>query len=185
MRKIVESTLLALDGVIGMPHVWASAYFGEEAQLDALKRLEGSEALLMGRRTCEIFQSLWSGRRGAYPDRINGMRKYVFSNTLSTMAWANTEIVRGDPVDAVTRMKLEDGPPLMMYGHGPLGQSLLSHGLLDEIRIAVHPLLVGSGARFVQEGESMPLELMETTQFSTGVVVLAYRPFRTLDLGNV
>jgi len=181
MRKIVESTLLALDGVIGTPHVWASAYFGEEARLDALRCLEESAAMLMGRRTYEIFQSLWSGRQGDYPDRINSIRKYVFSNTLAAADWNNTEIVRGDPVEAVTRLKLQDGPPLMMYGHGPLGQALLSHGLLDEIRLAIHPTFVGSGKRLVQDGEAMPLELVGTTRFSTGVVILTYRPFRTLN----
>ena len=184
MRKIVESTLLSLDGVLGTPHIWASAYFGEEAQRDALKRLEASDAMLMGRRTYEIFQSIWAEREGPYVDRINSMKKYVFSNTLANADWNNSEIVRGDPVEAVTRLKQQDGAPLMMYGHGRLVEALLGHRLLDEIRLWMHPLFVGKGQRIVQDGEVIKMELVETALFSTGVVVLAYRPILAANQGD-
>lgn len=81
MRKIIESTLVSLDGVIGDPQVWAMDYFGKEAQADALERLLASDAMLMGRRTYEVFAQVWPAQTGEYADRINSMRKYVFSST--------------------------------------------------------------------------------------------------------
>ena len=89
MRKIFKSTLVSLDGVIGDSHLWASPYFNEKAQKEALERLLASDAMLMGRRTYEIFAKQWPTRSGEYADRLNGMRKYVFSSSLTGAAWSN------------------------------------------------------------------------------------------------
>src|SRR5258708_3881054 len=82
---------------------------------------------------------------GAYSERMKSMRKYVFSSTLERADWNNSVIIRGNVADAVARLKQEDGQDLVFYGHGPLGQTLLDHHLLDELRLCIHPLLVGSG----------------------------------------
>src|SRR6266540_2626031 len=95
MRRIVESTLLSLNGVIGDPHLWASERFDDEARAGALAQLRASDAMLMGRHTYEIFAALWPGQTGDYPDAINGIRKYVFSSTLEQADWDNSTIVRG------------------------------------------------------------------------------------------
>jgi dihydrofolate reductase len=179
MRKIIESTLVSLDGVIGDPQVWANDYFDKEAQADALERLLASDAMLMGRRTYEAFSKAWPAQTGEYPDRMNSIRKYVFSSTLARADWNNSTIIRGDVTAEAAKLKQQDGQDLAIYGHGLLSQTLLEHGLLDELRLAIHPLLVGRGKLLFREGEKTPLKLVATKTLGTGVVVLSYRPAGT------
>src|SRR6266542_1885458 len=102
MRKIIESTLVSLDGVIGDPHLWAMNYFDNEAQEDSLEMLLASDAMLMWRRTYEIFAGVWPARTGDYADRMNNVRKYVFSSTLFMADWHTSTTTRG-PVAALFR----------------------------------------------------------------------------------
>lgn len=176
MRKIIESTLVSLDGVIGDPQVWANDYFDKEAQADALEQLLASDAMLMGRRTYEIFAQAWPALRSEYADRINSIRKYVFSSTLERAEWNNSTIIRGDVAAQVAKLKQQDGQDLVIYGHGPLGQTLLEHGLLDELHLAIHPLIVGGGALLFREGAKAPLKFVAAKTLRTGVVVLSYQP---------
>jgi dihydrofolate reductase len=178
MRKVIGGSLMSLNGVIGNPHVWASEYFDQDAAARALEGLRRSHAMLMGRTTYEIFSRLWPNGSGEYVDELNRMRKYVFSSTLETADWTNTEIVRGDVVEAVTQLKQDGDDDLVVYGHGPLGQALLDHGLMDELHVAVHPLFVGEGTLMFRDGATSRLELVGTSTAETGVVLLSYRPFR-------
>jgi dihydrofolate reductase len=109
MRRVIESTLLSLDGVIGDPHLWASERFDEESRAPALKKLQVSDAMLMGRRTYEIFSGLWPRQTDTYAAAINAIQKYVFSSTLTDTDWSNSTIVRGDVATEVKRMKEQDG----------------------------------------------------------------------------
>jgi dihydrofolate reductase len=179
MRRLIESTLLALDGVIGEPGVWASEYFDREAQEKALEQLMASDAMLMGRHTYETFSQTWPSLSGPYPDRMNGIRKYVFSSTLQETDWNNSTILRGDVAAEVTKLKQESGQDLVMYGHGQLGETLLEHNLLDELQFAIYPLLVGRGRLLFREGQKTTLKLIETKTLKTGVVVLTYQPAST------
>ena len=131
MRKLIESTLVSADGVVGDPPAWAMEYRDEEVQADALERLSGSDTLLMGRGTYELFAAIWPGQEDSFADRMNSIRKYVFSATLEKADWNNTTIVRGDPVTEVTKLKEQDGQDLAIFGHGLLAQTLLEHGLID------------------------------------------------------
>src|SRR5215471_4534497 len=101
MRKVIESTLVSIDGVIGDPPVWAGEYFGTEAEQAALEQLLASDAMLMGRRTYEMFAAMSLTATGGYADRMNSIRKYVFSSTLEKADWNNTTVIRGDPATAV------------------------------------------------------------------------------------
>ena len=175
MGKVIERTLVSLDGIIGDPHVWALPYFDKAAQDDALAELMASDAMLMGRRTYAIFAKLWPSRTGAYFDRINAMKKYVFSSDLRNADWRNTSIIRGDVVDEVAKLKRESAKDLVIYGHTSIAQVLLAHGLLDEIQLAVHPVLVGTGKLLFREGERAALDLMEVKPRPNGVVALRYR----------
>src|SRR5262245_65068032 len=123
MRKVIESTLVSLDGVIGDPMAWANAYFDAEAAATSLERLRMSDAMLMGRNSYEMFAAAWPASSGDYADRMNEITKYVFSNTLAEAAWTNVTIVRGDASTAVRELKEQDGGDLVLYGHGPLGQA--------------------------------------------------------------
>ena len=176
MRTIVESTLVSADGVIGDPPQWAMSYRDEEVQAEALARLSGSDAMLMGRGTYELFAATWPAQTGDFADRLNSIRKYVFSSTLEKAEWNNSTIVRGDAVAEVTKLKQQGGRELAVYGHGLLAQTLLEHGLVDELRLSIHPVLVGRGKLLFRDGVTRPLKLVATRAFGTGVVVLAYQP---------
>src|SRR5262245_53518835 len=153
MRKIIESTLVSLDGVIGDPHLWATDYFDNEAERFALELLSTSDGMLMGRRTYEFFAAAFPHRTGDYGDRINRIRKFVFSSTWQKAAWNNSILVTGDVVADVANLKPPPGQDLVTYGHAHLGQTRLEHGLLDEIKIRIHPLFIGRGKLHFREGE--------------------------------
>jgi dihydrofolate reductase len=153
MRRIIESTLVSLDGVIEDPHLWATDYFDDEAEKHALELLLASDAMLMGRRTYEFFAAAFPHRTGEYGDRINSIQKYVFSSTLQKAEWSNSSIVSGDVVAEAAKLKQQTGKDLVIYGHGLLGHTLLKHHLLDELKLWIHPLFVGRGKLLFREGE--------------------------------
>jgi len=175
MRKIIESTLVSADGVVGSPPLWAMDYRGDEVTRDALERLSGSDAMLMGRGSYELFAATWPGQTDDFAQRINGIRKYVFSSTLPSADWSNTTIVRGDAVAEVTKLKEQDGRDLALFGHGRLAQTLLETGLIDELRLSIHPVLAGAGLPQFSNGHQTPLTLVSSKTFTTGVVVLSYQ----------
>ena len=176
MRKIVESTLVSLDGVFGDPHVWATEYFDREAEAYALDLLSASDAMLMGRGTYEFLAGAFPHQTGEYGRRINTIRKHVFSNTLTRADWSHSSIVRGDVVAEAAKLKQAGGGDLVMYGHGRLGRTLLESNLLDEIKLWIHPLFRGQGQVLFGGGGDKRLELIGTKTLGTGVVVLTYRP---------
>jgi dihydrofolate reductase len=174
--RIIESTLVSLDGVIEDPATWAGAYIDDEFQKGALERLLVSDAMLMGRRTYELLSRDWAAGTGDMADRMNSIRKYVFSSTLERADWKNSTIIRGDMVDEVRKLKEQEGSDLALYGHGLLGEALLRRGLLDEIRLSVFPLIVGSGKLLFRKGEHTRLRLISASSLPTGVVVMRYEP---------
>ena len=176
MRKIVESTLVSLDGVFENPHLWANEYFDDEAERYALELLSASDAMLMGSKTYEFFAAAFPHRKGDYGRRINEMRKYVFSNALKKADWRNSSIVRGDVAAEAARLKQQDGKDLVIYGHGLLAQTLLERRLLDELKLWIHPLLVGRGELLFREKEKTKMKLVASKILATGVAVLTYRP---------
>ena len=175
MRKIIESTLVSADGVVGSPPLWAMDYRDEEVTRDALERLSGSDAMLMGRGTYELFAAIWPGQTDDFAQRVNTIRKYVFSSTLTGADWNNSTIVRGDVVAQVTRIKEQDGRDLALFGHGRLAQTLLENGLIDELRLSIHPVLAGAGLPQFTNGDKTRLTLVSAKTFTTGVVVLSYQ----------
>jgi dihydrofolate reductase len=178
MRRVIESTLVSADGVIGEPHTWTGEHFGEQAVAYALERLRSADAMVMGRRTYEMFSTLWATPDNEYAAAIYEMRKYVFSSTLRRAAWNNTEVAATDPAAAVRELKLREGGDIVLYGHGPVGQALLEAGLLDEMNLWIHPVVVGSGTPLFREGARTDLRLAATKTTDTGVVILTYQPVR-------
>lgn len=178
MRRIIESTLASLDGVFGDPHTWAVEYFDQEAEKFALELLSRADAMLMGRRTYEFFAAAFPHQTGEYGSRVNGIRKYVFSKTLKEAGWSHSTIVRGDVVAEAAKLKEQAGGDLVVYGHGRFGQTLLEHGLLDELKIWIHPLFVGRGQLLFHEGKTVKLKLEATRTLRSGTAVLTYRPAR-------
>ena len=175
MRKIIESTFVSLDGVTEDPRAWAMGYFNENAQQAALEQLQDSDGMLMGRSTYEYFTAALPNG-SPYADAINAIRKDVFSATLGRADWNNSTIIDDDPVAAGNELKQQDGRDLIMYGHARLSQTLLEHHLVDEIRFAVHPLLLTGRSADRGNGQVPTLKLIAAPPLPSGVVVLSYQP---------
>jgi len=164
MRKIIEYTLVSLDGVFAGPVVQRFLGYRDAAYLrDGLGQLLACDAMLMGRTTYEDFA------------RINTIQKYVFSSTLDSAGWNNSVLVRGDVETEVTKLKDQDGGDLLVYGHGLLAETLLSRGLLDVLDISIHPIVAGSGKLLFREGQNADMKLAAIKAFSK-IVKLTYEP---------
>jgi dihydrofolate reductase len=177
MRKLIEYTLLSLDGVFDNPF-WSRDYRDDAYMKDGWGQVLASDAMLMGRGTYEGFARIWPGRTDPWANRINAMPKYVFSSTLASADWNNCTIIRGDIATEVARLKEVEGPDLITYGHGQFGQTLLKLGLLDALEVSIYPIIVGQGKSFFREGESARLKLVTSKTYAAGVVHLTYAPER-------
>jgi dihydrofolate reductase len=151
-------------------------YFDSDAERHALELLTACDAMLMGKRTYEFFAAAFPHRTGEYGDRVNGIRKYVFSSTLQKADWSNSSIIKGDVAAETAILKQQSGKDLVIYGHGLLGQTLLKHQLLDELKLWIHPLFVGRGKLLFRGDEKIKLTLVAQKTLATGVVVASYQP---------
>ncbi|MFF9623825.1 dihydrofolate reductase family protein [Streptomyces griseosporeus] len=178
-RRLVQTALVSLNGVIGEPLRWAGPYFGPGSAAHSLEVLQRSEAMLMGRRTYELFSRQWPAASGPYAEHINAMRKYVFSSTLQQADWTNTSVIAGDPAKAVAELKRTPGRDLIVYGHGQFGQTLCDAGLVDELRVTVVPVFVDGATYYRPGGLSRSWELVSAGPGrDPGLVSLTYRPGR-------
>jgi dihydrofolate reductase len=179
MRKLVNSTYVTLDGVIQDPQDWPSlgsfSEPGDQIQTDLLLRCD---AQIMGRKTYESFAMVWPTRGGnPFGDHINAMAKYVFSSQISDPAWENTTAVDSDPVAFVADLKQRDGGDIIHYGFGHLAHALMNAGLLDELRLWVHPFFVGTGNAddlIYQTGSTGTFTHADTITLGSGIIILIY-----------
>jgi dihydrofolate reductase len=177
MGKIVDSTFVSLDGVINHMDRWHFDFIDAESEAFALQQLDDSDALLMGRHTYEVYAGAWPARDGDIADRINAMTKYVASTTLEKTDWANTSILEGDLIEAVTQLKQISDRDILMHGYGPVAKTLLREGLLDELYVWIHPMLAGVGGPedlLLSEGLNTRLTLLDVRRLASGVVILSY-----------
>jgi dihydrofolate reductase len=189
VSKVVVFTSLTLDGVMqapgrpdedprgGFPHGgWAAPYAAMQ-QLGANSPFGG--ALLFGRRTYQDFYRVWPGRTdNPFTAMLNNMQKYVASTTLTEpLPWVNSTLLKGDAVDAVTRLKAEGGKDLLIFGSGVLVQSLMRANVVDEYLLLIHPLILGTGRRlFTDGGAPATLQLVESRSTGNGVLIGTWRP---------
>lgn len=183
MRKIINSTYISLDGVIENPQNWTSDHFQEEAASYAHDLLFSCDALIMGRRTYDSFSQAWpkmEKETGDFGVRINTMPHYVVSDTLKDPGWSNTTVIRRDDAAAeIAKLKEQPGRDILQYGFGPVSRTLAGNGLLDELRLWIHPVIVGTGdvgALLTDKDFSAAFELADTRTFRTGVIIATYRP---------
>jgi dihydrofolate reductase len=180
MRRIVNSTYISLDGVIENPQDWPSGRHEDDGRGATIQTdlLLSCDAVLMGRRTYEGFAMVWPTRSGdPYSDHINAMEKWVVSGTLSEPEWTNTTVIASDPVDEIRRRKERPGRDIVQYGFGPLSYALMEHGLIDELRLWVHPFFVGRGGPqdlLFREAPATAFDLADATPLASGIVVLTY-----------
>ncbi len=178
MGTVSSSTFVSLDGVINHMDRWHFDYVDDESHEVALEHLHAADAMLMGRRTYEVYAATWPGRDGEIADMINGIPKYVASTTLKDPAWHKTSVLSGDLVEAVRALRAEDGTSILMHGYGPVAKTLLQADLLDELNLWVHPHLAGVGEGedlLIHPGLTKKLELVATRTLGSGVVVLTLR----------
>lgn len=185
MRKLSVSTLVSLDGIIQDPGGfgeteyggWANPYFTDFAQQESLRHLQASDYFLIGRVTYELLHKAWGDiKGGAYLDRMNEIPKLVASTTLSGPLEWNATVIDGDVTTAVTQLKQQSGGDIEVYGSPTLVQTLLREDLVDEFRVAVHPIVLGHGTPlFPQPGVPVKLEFAAARTLDAGVVNLTYR----------
>ncbi len=175
MRKLIESTLVSLDGVIESPERWA--IFDEEATQRSMQELDNYDAFVMGRVTYERFRDNWGAGGNPYFDRIGAMPKYVASRSLDDVTW-NATLLGPDIVTAIQDLKAQPGKDLIKYGTSRLDATLLGAGLVDELRVWIMPVVVGSGQRIFEDVEpsSLRLNLTDVRRLRNGSVVLTYIP---------
>jgi dihydrofolate reductase len=188
VRKVVVSEFVSLDGVIEDPS-WTFQFGSEEQEKFKFDELAASDALLLGRVTYEGFAAAWpnmmeqyEGPRRAelqeYTDMMNSYPKYVVSTTLEEpLEWNNSTLIREKVAEEVSELKQKPGKDILVFASADLVSALMEHGLVDEYRLMVFPVVLGSGKRLFGGGtDTTALELVSTETFGSGVVVLTYRP---------
>ena len=181
MRKIVAGLFISLDGVFESPETWHFPYFNEEMGEAVGAQMAESDCMLLGRVTYEEFASYWpnqtsDGEAGEMANFMNDTPKYVVSRTLKSADWKNTTLIDGNnAAEELTTLKRQPGKDISITGSGTLVRTLLRDGLLDELRLLVHPIVVGHGKRLFDDSEQIPLKLADSKTFSTGVLALTYQ----------
>jgi dihydrofolate reductase len=177
MRKVVAVELVSLDGVMESPEEWAFSYSNDEMEEANASGMAASDALLLGRVTYEQMAAYWPNQPGGVPmvDYINSVPKYVVSTTLEEpLEWNNSTLIGDNVAEEILRLKQQPGENITILGSGALVLSLLRGDLIDELRLMVHPLILGGGKRLFEDGRQA-LELVDSKTFGTGVVYLAYQ----------
>ncbi|GAB3659398.1 dihydrofolate reductase family protein [Hymenobacter agri] len=174
MSKVIVAEYLTLDGVMEHP-AWTAPYFNDELGEFQGELMANCDALLLGRVTYEAFAGAWPNMPDAPgAARMNSLPKYVASRTLHTAGW-NASIIAGDVAAEVARLKQEPGQNLLIYGSGELVEYLRQHGLIDEYRLMIFPVVLGGGRRLFAEAPTN-FRLKSSHVTSTGVLVLTYQP---------
>jgi dihydrofolate reductase len=192
MRRIVVNNNVTLDGVMqaparpdedrrgGFEHGgWATPYFDPVMAEAAGEGMSGGGAMLFGRRTYEDFSKIWPNMPDDDPFAgfLNKAEKFVVSKTLTEpLSWANSTLLSGDAAESVGRLKESEGPDLVILGSGELIRSLMPRDLIDEFRLLIHPLVLGSGKRLFEGEETFQkFQMVDTRNTTTGVIIATYR----------
>jgi dihydrofolate reductase len=194
MRKVIADEWMTLDGVIQAPGQpdedrtggfeqggWHLGYLDDLAQRRVVESVVTAGGFLLGRRTYEIFAAHWpnaSEEERVLAEPLNTKPKYVASRTLTEpLAWQNSTVLQGDLAQAVAALKQQDGQDLHVIGSSQLVQTLVEHGLVDEFRVMIDPVVVGGGKRlFRDDGARRPLRLVDSQVTTTGVIIATYTP---------
>jgi dihydrofolate reductase len=187
VRKIINSTYITLDGVVEAPQQWPSFGSSRDERFGQIQTdlALSCDAMLMGRRTYDSFAAAWPTRSGdPLSDQFNAMPKHVVSTTLKDPQWNNTKVIDGDVVGEIRRMKQAPGKNIVQYGFGAVSRLLLEHGLLDELRLWIHPLILGQGTPsdlLFGAAPSVGFRLTDATTLSDGTAILSYQTDTTHD----
>lgn len=173
MRKVIVTMFLSLDGVMEEP-AWTVPYWSDEIAKFKADEMSASDALLLGRVTYQGFAAAWPGRTDPGADQMNNLPKYVVSTTLDTVEWNNSRLIKENVAEEIARLKQAEGAAILVYGSGELVQTLIAHDLVDEYRLLIYPVVLGSGKRLFKDGSQTILKLVESQTFTSGVMGLVY-----------
>lgn len=182
MRKIVAGMFISVDGVVEDPQDWHFPWFNDEMGEAVDATMTNADTLLIGRVTYDSFAGAWPDREEAGGDdapfakKLGDMRKVVVSHQDLHFTWRNSEQLQGDFVEAVRALKEEPGKDIGMSGSPSIVRQLMEAELLDELHLLVHPVVVNKGATLFGNGSTLPLKLLSSTPFETGVLHLVYGP---------
>jgi dihydrofolate reductase len=178
MRKLFWQMNVTLDGFMEGPNRQlddTAGYADADFERYASSMLNSISGMLLGRRTYQLFAGYWPTATGPDADRMNQLPKTVFSRTLDRLEWQNSRLVKTDVAEEVVRLKQQPGGDLALFGSANLASSLISHGLIDELRILVTPVILGRGTpMFSNIRDKVPLDLMKSERWSSGIVALFY-----------
>jgi dihydrofolate reductase len=192
VKKIIVSEFVTLDGVMeapggepGHPHSgWVFDFMGDEQMQYKLEEVLDAESLLIGRVTYESFAGAWPERSGQFAEKMNAMPKFVVSTTLRDPEWHNSTVIAGDVVGEITRLKQGEGGSILVGGSRTLVHTLMEHNLVDEYRLMIFPVVLGSGRRlFPETPNKTVLRLADSKTFGSGVVVHTYHPASRVEAG--
>ena len=186
MGRIVVTEFISLDGVIEAPGGGESFKHGgwsfeisrgDEGDQFKVDETTNSAALLLGRKTYEGFAAAWPSMKNEFADKFNSMPKYVVSSTLDDPTWTNSTVLSGDLATEVSKLKEELDGDIVVHGSAQLAQALVEQGLVDELRLMVFPVVLGSGKRlFGETSDKKPLRLSDSRTVGDGVAILIYEP---------
>jgi dihydrofolate reductase len=183
MRKVLVSEIVSLDGVVESPEKWHFPYFNDQMGEAIGAAMAQADAMLLGRVTYEEFAAFWPAQSSSdedqqFTDYMNNTPKFVVSKTLEEpLEWNNSTLIKENVAEEITKLKQQPGKDISITGSPTLVRSLLEEGLLDELRLMVHPIVVGSGKRLFEDGSHQKaLKLVDSKTFGTGVLYLSYQP---------
>jgi dihydrofolate reductase len=181
MRKVIVSEFVTLDSVMEAPDQWQGPFWHDDMGTYKFDELFASDALLLGRVTYQGFADAWPTITDevGFADRMNSMRKYVVSTTMEEeqATWDNSRLIKENVPEEVRNLKQRSGQDILIFGSADLVNSLMPHDLIDEYRLMIHPVVVGSGKRLFRDGsDTTALRLVDTKTFPSGVIVLTYQP---------
>jgi dihydrofolate reductase len=198
MRKLVVNTFVSLDGIMQAPGGpeedptggfelggWSVPHWDDQMAQNMGEFMGKPFDLVLGRKTYEIFAAHWPHTDEPGAAELNRATKYVASRTVKNLEWENSQLLEGDVAEAVARIKREDGPELQVHGSSDLIQTLHRHGLVDQYRMMIFPVVLGTGKRLFGEGAApATLRLVDSQPTSTGVVMATYEPVGEVQTGS-
>ncbi len=191
MRKIVVGEFVSLDGVMQAPGNseedreagftqggWTMPYWHDDIGAVIFAAMQASDAMLLGRKTYQGFAAAFASAPAGDPfvDHMNNTPKYVVSTTLNRAEWQNSTLIKSNVVAEIRKLKEGPGKDISVSGSSQLVHTLVQHDLVDEYRLLVYPLVLGTGKRLFPNGVTTKLRLIESQTFPTGVVFLHYAP---------
>jgi dihydrofolate reductase len=178
MRKIIVSQFITLDGVMEGPEKWNTKYLSDvEVVNEILSDFDAGDAILFGRSSYEFFSARWPSRSGAMADKFNLLTKYVVSTSLQKTEWSNSVTIKENVIESIKALKMHEGKNIILFGSYQLLQTLMCERLVDEYKVYVYPLTLGTGKRLFEQGAAgQTFKTIDVKSFASGVIAMTYQP---------